>query len=238
MFDDPRDLMETFSPKNTLPPEIWNYLATDVKEAKKLTAEVLGFKSPELVGRIAPEIKPGRYTCQDLDKYPGLKLLFPSEIIRHLKPGGPPLVGNIPEFEIIPCRQLYFYTRLWEITKENRGKTKLDKDGYIVPLSWEGGIPFPRPSGEFKAQEIFYNFDKRSESFERCIALNGESYGFGKNLKIDKYNKYVANFIRLMGRSQFPPFGWFDERAKKNGEFNAYGNFLLEPRANKGTTIV
>ena len=98
MTDDPRDLMVTLPLKKTLPPEIWDYLATDIKEAKRLAAEILGFKSPDLVGRIAPEIKPGKYTYQDLDKYPGLRQLFPPEMIRHFRPGGPPLVGSIPEF--------------------------------------------------------------------------------------------------------------------------------------------
>ena len=48
--------------KDVLPPEIWDLVATDVEEAKKQTAEILGFRSPELVGKIAPEIKLGKYT--------------------------------------------------------------------------------------------------------------------------------------------------------------------------------
>jgi len=238
MLDDPKDLMVTYPLKDAVPPEVYNYLTFDIEEAKTLTEEIVGFRSPDLEGKIAPDIKPGKYTYQDLEKFPGLKDLFPSEFLVHIKPGGPPLVGNIPEFEIIPTRQLYWHPGICRATKQYLGKTKLDPSGYIVPRSWQGGIPFPRPSGKFKAQQIQYNFEKRVETFERCVTLNGEGMGYDKNLKMDKYIQYQANFIRLMGRSLFPPSGWFDERAKKNGEFHAFGNIMFEPRAQKGTVIL
>ena len=38
--------------------------------------------------------------------------------------------------------------------------------GYIKPETWEGGVPFPKPSGPFKAQEIMYNLEKRTFSWE------------------------------------------------------------------------
>jgi len=37
-----------------------------------------------------------------------------------------------------------------------------------------------------------------------------------------------------MGRTLFPPYGWFDERAEKRGEFSADAVEIFEPRANKG----
>ena len=209
-----------------------------MEEAKKLQEELVGFKSPDLVGKIAPEIKPGKYTYQDLESSPGLKELLPPEFLIHIKPGGPPLVGNIPEFEIVPTRQMYWYTRYGRATKDNLEKTKLDPDGYIVPMTWLGGAPFPRPSGNFKAQQVYYNFEKRTENFERCVTLNGESMSFDKNLKMDKRNLYQANFIKLMGRTMFPPYGWLDERAEENGEFSAFDSLVFEPRANRGTVVL
>ncbi len=239
MLDDPKDLIVTYPLKDAVPPEVYRMLTFDIEDAKMVTEEIVGFKSPDLVGNIAPEIKPGKYTYKDVEKSPGLRELFPPEFLSFIKPGGPPLVGSIPEFEIIPTRQLYWYPGICRLTKQNLGKAKLDQSGYIVPLSWQGGIPFPRPSGKFKARHVLYNFEKRSaETFERCVMLNGESMGYDKNLKMDKYNLYTANFIRLMGRSLFPPYGWFDERARKNGEFTAFGNTLFEPRASRGTVIL
>ena len=37
------------------------------------------------------------------------------------------------------------------------GKTKQDENGYIIPATFEGGYPFPRPSGPHKAMQIIYN---------------------------------------------------------------------------------
>ncbi len=238
IVDDPRDLMVTYPPKEILPPEIWEYLVVDVEEVKRLTAEIVGFKSPDLVGEIAPEIKPGKYTHHDLERLPGLKELFPPELRLHIKAAGPPLPCSIEEFEIIPTIQLYWYMRLCETTQRNLGKTKLDRDGYIVPRSWQGGYPFPRPSGPLKAQQVYYSFEKGAQTFDLCYGLRGEGLGVDRNLAVDKHAQYEANFTRLMGRTLLPPFGWFDKRAEKRGEFSAFGNIQYEPRANRGTAIL
>jgi len=238
LYDDPTDLMVTYPPKKVVPPEVWNYLKTDVEKAKSMTAELVGFKSPDLVGKIAPEIKPGKYTYKDLETIPGLKELIPPELVQQIRPGGPPVIAGIPEFEIIPTRQLYWYVRLCEATKKNLGKTKLDKDGYIDSMSWEGGFPFPQPSGKFKAQELLYSFQKRLGTSDMCYALRGESAAFNRNLKRDNYNQYDFNAIRLKGRTLFPPLGWLDERAKKNDEFQAFSTILYAPRSRRGTVYV
>ena len=153
-----------------------------MEEAKRQTAELVGFKSPDVVGKIAPEIKPGKYTYQDLEKSSGLKELFPPELQLHIRAAGPPLPCSIEEFEIIPTIQLYWYMRLCEATKQNLGKTKLDKDGYIVPRSWQGGYPFPRPSGELKAQQLYYSFEKRPGTYDFCYALRGEGLALTETL--------------------------------------------------------
>jgi hypothetical protein len=36
-----------------------------------------------------------------------------------------------------------------------------------------------------------------------------------RNLLVDKFNQLETNYIKLMGRTLFPPFGWFDKRAEK-----------------------
>jgi hypothetical protein len=41
-----------------------------------------------------------------------------------------------------------------------------------------------------------------------------------------------------MGRALFPPFGWFDERAEKRGEYTADATQIFEPRANRGTVTM
>jgi len=238
MIDDPTDLLATYPPKKALPSEISEFLIINVGEAKRQTEELMGFKAPDLVGKISPEIKPGKYTYKDLAQYPGLRELFPPEILLHIKPGGPPLIANIPEFEILPTRQLHRPNKFLDITRLNQGKTKLDKDGYIVPRSWQGGIPFPKPSGKYKAQQVYYNFEKKMESWDFNYFLPVEAMGFDKKFTMDHYAEGININIKLMGRALFPPFGWFDKRAERNGEFMANSTVLHNPRAQRGTVVL
>ena len=233
-FDDNRDLLKTYHPKDVLPSDIWKWMYFDVEEMKKQTAEILGFTAPELVGKIAPEIKPGKYTYKDVERYPGLKELFPPVVLTTIKAGGPPFVCYIMDFEIEPTRQLHWSLPVCKATKRNMGKTKLDKDGYIVPRSWQGGVPFPRPSGEFKARQVYYNMEKRSNNYDYCFRVTGEGFGLNKKHKIDGHYQYTQREIKLMGRAYLPPFGWFDRRAEEEGEFRATSRVMLEPRALRG----
>jgi len=235
LVDDPKDLIETYHPKDTLPPEVWNYMHFDVNEMKKKTAEIMGFTAPEKVGRIAPEIKPGKYTYKDLDKNPSLKELFPPTILRNIKAGGPPLSCMIQDFEIAPTVQFHWSLPICEATIKNLGKTRLDKDGYRVAFSWDGGVPFPRPSGKFEAQQVYYNFEKRAHQWDFSFLLTTEAYGLNRNLKIDNHMKMVGFWCKMMGRVFLPPFGWLDERAKENGEYKAYSIVIKAPRVNRGT---
>ncbi|MBW2539527.1 MAG: DUF1329 domain-containing protein [Deltaproteobacteria bacterium] len=236
--DDPTDLIAAYPLKDALPPEIYKLMTFDVEEAKRQTAEILGFKSPDLVGNIAPEIKPGKYTYKDVEKSPGFKELFPPEFLSFIKPGGPPLIASIPEFEIIPTRQFYWYPKLCEATRQNLGKTKLDPGGYIVPFTWQGGVPFPKPSGKFKARQVFYSFDKSYTSYDLCYSSKQEGLSFDRNLTRDKYTKSISNNIKFMGRTLFPPYGWLDAQAKRSGDFRAFTSAMLEPRSKKGLVLI
>ncbi len=232
--DDNTDLFVTFHPKDKLPPEMWKRMHWDIGQMQALWAEIVGFKAPDLVGKISPEIKPGKYTYKDLAKYPGLKELFPPYIAATIKAGGPPIICNLMDFEIEPTRQFHMALPTAEITKQNFGKSELDKDGYIVAGTWGGGYPFPRPSGKFKAQQVYYNFEKKVCNYDENYLLTGEGLSFDKNLKVDKYNAYARTVMLLMGRTFMEPYSWFDERAKKRGEFKTDVVRIYEPRANRG----
>jgi hypothetical protein len=238
LLDDKRELFETYHPKDVLPPEVWNLMHFDQNKMRQLWAELVGLTAPDLVGKIAPEIKPGKYTYKDVEQSPGLQKLFPPVVLKTIKAGGPPHIGNIMDFEIEPTSQFFMALPAAEITKRNLGKTKLDKDGYIVAGTWGGGIPFPKPSGKFKAQQIYYNYEKNCTQYDETYLLTGEAVSCGRNLKIDKYSKFVRTSLKLMGRSFLPPFGWFDNRAKRRGEFLADAIEIFEPRANRGMVIL
>ncbi len=239
LIDDPGSIADKFYPSKIMPPEVYAELSWDKKEMSDLWAEVVGFKAPDVVGKIAPEIKPGKYSYKDLDKYPGLKKLLPPEMLEvFIKPGGKPLAGNIPEFEIVPTRQYYIALPAARATKENMGKARQDEQGYIVSSSWDAGYPFPRPSGQFKAQQLISNYFMKYANYGNNYRVYALTKGFDKNLKIDYDGVSLLDSMRLAKRALFPPYGYYDKRAEKNGEEKAFFSIVLSPRDFKGTTVL
>ena len=229
IWDDPRPALETFGPKQVIPKEMYDGMIYDIETMKDLWEELVGFKSTDEVGKIAPEIKPGKYTYKDLDKYPGFKELMPAELYNRIKPGAPPLCGNIPEFEVVPTRQYYWALPVEEATKQNLGKTKLDAEGYLVQGTWQGGIPFPRPSGKFKAQQIMQNLEKRYMNFNNNQWQFAFGYGYDGNLQNDYKTIYSVLNLALSGRVD-KPVGFLDERAESVGEYKTVKLNLHAPR--------
>ena len=77
--------------------------------------------------------------------------------------------------------------------------------------------------------------EKRAHQWDFSYLLATESNSLDKNLTVDKYNKMLGYWCKMMGRVFLPPFGWLDERAKENGEYKAYSIVIQAPRANRGT---
>lgn len=236
-YDDPRPYLKEWGPKQVLPKELYEKLCYDEGKMKSLWTEVVGFRAPDVVGKIAPEIKPGKYTYQDLEKYPGLKQLMVPEYYKRIKPGGPPFTGDIPEFEIIPTRQYYWGLPIAEATQKNKGQTKLDKDGYMIKETWKGGYPFPMPSGPFKAQQVMYNLVNRYINWDRSYYIAGFADGYNKHLKRDFVGFIDGQFLKLGGRAMLPPYGWFDERAKAKSESHCMMARWLLPRDTAGMLV-
>lgn len=234
-YDDPRPYLTTFGPKQVLPKELYAKLVFDKDEMKQAWSDLIGFSAPERVGKIAPEITPGKYTYKDKDKYPGLKELMWADLYDRFNPGRPPHGGNIPEFEVIPTRQYYYALPVAEATKANLGKTKLDNQGYLVPDSWVSGYPFPKPSGQFKAQQVMYNIEKRYLSWGGNYYLLSFVHGYTKDLRNDFNGLYDVMHIKLAGRVMAEPKGWLDKRAETAGEFKHFLFGFQDPRDVAGT---
>ena len=203
---------------------------------KSLWAEVVGFRAPDVVGKIVPEIKPGKYTYKDKEKYPGFKELMWPELYKRFNPGAPPHVGNFPEIEIVPTRQYYWALPIAKETKKNIGHTKLDDQGYIIYDTYIAGFPFPRPSGEFKGQQIIYNWEKNYINGENALVLT-RAKGYTKNFAVDVEGTLQLARIRLHGRVLMEPYGYFDERARANREGYAMSMFYLSPRDMYGNVL-
>jgi hypothetical protein len=236
ILDDPRPIYKDLSYNKILPPEVYKKLTFDVGAMKNLWAEAVGFRAPDEVGKIAPEIKPGTYTYQDKEKSPGFKELLPPLLYDSFKPGAPPHAGNFPEIKIIPTRQYYWALPIAEATRKNMGKTKLNAEGYLITDSYVSGYPFPRPSGAFKAQEIMYNWEKRYYMWENSYVYQIQR-AWTKNLKVDYEGLSDLMLIRLHGRVLTEPFGWLDERARANEERSGFGFRFLAPRDMYGNAL-
>jgi hypothetical protein len=233
-YDDPRQLPST---KNIIPKELYEKLVFPVDEMKKEWAEAVGFKAPGVVGKKAPEIKPGKYTYKDLEKYPGFKELFWPEMHKRIKPGGPPHAGNIPEFEIVPTQQFYHSLPVSRMTKENASKVKTDGKGYLIWQTWEGGYPFPRPSGPHKALQIMYNVEKRYLSWDGSFLHYTRLGGYRKDLSQDFAGSNTVRHLKLGGRLAIEPYGWIDQRAKTRGEIKTFAMDYTAPRDAVGTAM-
>ena len=59
IYDDPRSIYEELPLEKVLPTETYNQHTYDVETMKRLGTEIVAFKSPDYVGKIAPEVKPG-----------------------------------------------------------------------------------------------------------------------------------------------------------------------------------
>jgi hypothetical protein len=236
-YDDPRSpYAGALSLKNRVPKEMYEKLVFPVDEMKKEWAAVVGFKAPDVVNKKCPDIKPGKYTYKDLEKYPCFKELFPSETYNRIKPGGPPHAGNIPEFEIVPTQQYYHSLPVARMTKENAPKVKTDEKGYLKWQTWDGGYPFPRPSGPNKALQVMYNVEKRYFGWDGSFTLFEFTGGYRKDLSVDFEGTDIVRHLKLTGRS-YEPLGWFDQRAKDKGEQRQFVMDFKGPRDYIGTAM-
>jgi len=233
-IDDPRPIQKNYGPGAVLPPEFWNHLTHDVQEMKDVWSALVGFKAPEVVGQIAPEITPGKYTLADVKNKPGLNELLIPPLKLRLRNPGPPYVCAIEAFEIIPTRQLYWGLPIAEATRKNKGKAKLDKDGFIIAETWMAGYPFPQPEGKYKARKLIYNHLSKYSNWGGDQAWYIKGFGFNKNLRTESDNSIEVIGLRAHGRVLFEPYGWVSAAAEKRSQKSIAAAVYNSPRDVKG----
>ena len=236
MLDDPRPWMANLSYKKVLPHELYEKLTYTVGAMKDLWAEIVGFKAPDVVGKIAPEIKPGTYSYKDKEKYPGFRELMIPDHYERFNPGRPPLAGNFPEIKIFPTRQYYWSLPIAEATRKNAGHAKFDDKGIVREETYVAGYPFPRPSGKLKANQIVSNWQRRYWGWESQY-VSQVVKGFTSSLREDNIIIAEAPFARFKGRVIVAPYGWFDKRAEELSEDRTFVFKYLAPRDMFGNVI-
>jgi hypothetical protein len=236
-LDDPAPFYKNIEGfKKVMPPDAYKKVTYDVDTMKRVWAEVVGFRAPDVVGKAFPEIKPGKYTLQDKTKYPFEKLMWKHLYDRFNAPpkSGPRHVCYFTEFEIVPTRQYYHALPVGEATKKHMGTVKQDGQGYIINDTYVAGFPFPRPDGPHKAQQIIYNWDK---SYNLDTEYYWEHvFGYTKDLRNDYEGMATAYQARLQGRVK-DPMAWLDTRAKDQQELKVFQYMSQAPRDLFGNVI-
>jgi len=167
-----RPVFTDLSIKKVLPPDAYAQVAYTEEEMRNIWAEVVGFRSPEVVGKFPPRSSPASYTYQDKEKYPG-----PQRAAWSLTPmnvsgrDNHPLRAIFSEMEIIPTRQYYYSLPIGQATQKYAGATKLDENGYIIEDSYASGLPFPVHQGS--SSSTMCTLDKRYLGSDNSTSFSG-----------------------------------------------------------------
>ncbi len=232
-FDDPRPYRNVLTMKKIMPPAVYAKLSGNEEEMKKVWADTVGFKAPDVVGKAAPQIVPGKYTYKDKDRLPFKELMLPQHYFR-FAPQAPPHAANFSEIIVVPTHQYFWHTRIAEASKSSTAK--MDAQGYLVPGSDKGGFPFPKPSGPNKAIQVLYNWIKRYMGGDSQHGLQvGKGYNRNMTIDFDTLNDFYT--VRCQGRVYMEPYGWLDDRAEKNGEQRSFYFGQLAPRDLYGNVV-
>ena len=218
--------------KKFIPAKIWDQITVDQDASRAAWEKAVGFRSKDVVGQIAPEIKPGKYSLTDKEKLPFKELMTPHHYQRFNSPGQaglPKHIGYFTEFEVVETQQIWHAEAVAKATIERVGKTQLDDDGYILYKTHVAGYAFPRPSGNHKAMQILYNLHtggagpESSMNYDITIGVNSRG-------RIDHEGTASYFWLLTHGRVMYPPLGWFDKRAEKEDEALITLYTVLSPR--------
>jgi hypothetical protein len=193
--------------KKFIPPKIWDQITVDQEASRAAWERAVDFRAKDVVGRIAPEIKPGKYTLADKERLPFKELMTPYHYRRFNQPrqeGLPKHIGYFTDFEVIETQQIWHAEAVADATIEHMGKTQLDGDGYILYKTHIAGYAFPRPSGKHKAMQILYNLHTGGVGPES--AMNYDiTIGVNSKGKIDHEGTASYLWLLTQGRVMYPP---------------------------------
>jgi len=215
-----------------IPPKIWDQITVDQEASRAAWEKAVGFRARDVVGQIASEIKPGKYTLADKEKFPFKELMTPYHYQRFNQPGRdglPKHIGYFTDFEVIETQQIWHAEAVANATIEHMGKTQLDEDGYILYKTHVAGYAFPRPSGKHKAMQVLYNLHTGGAGPESGMNYD-ITIGVNSRGKIDHQGTASYLWLLTQGRVMYPPLGWFDKRAEKEGEALITLYTVLSPR--------
>jgi hypothetical protein len=119
----------------------WDWVTQDPELAKEW-AEALGFKTKDIVGKVAPDIKPGMVIdSNNYKNYPGLKELLPKSVYDRFDPNS---YAPLAPMKIKTTDQYHPSRGYLKKTLESARTVHIGKDGLTLE-GYVGGLPFIHP---------------------------------------------------------------------------------------------
>lgn len=119
----------------------WAWESQDPQLAKDWE-NMLGYKAPDLVGKVAPEINPGMVIdSKNYKDYPGLKDLLPESLYNRLDPNA---YAPLAPIKIVKTDQYHFSRGFLNKSLVNSKTCRFAEDQLTI-VEYQGGFPFLPP---------------------------------------------------------------------------------------------
>lgn len=205
----------------------WSWETQDPKLAEDW-AEMLGFKAPDKVGKVAPEIKPGMVIdSSNYKNYPGLKELLPKSLYDRLDPNS---YAPLAPIKIVKTDQYHFSRGFLEKSLKSAKTCKLGEDG-LTMVGFQGGFPFLPPKSGIELIQFVDNSYLGDTFAMRPMRLRL----YGRKNKPERELRQNLNVVRYHGCTD-----WRLEGIQPNPEgiFYVVSGVFIYPRDLSGTAYV
>lgn len=190
-------------------------------------AKMRGFKAPDIVGKVAPEIKPGMVIdANNYTQFPGLKELLPECIYSRFDPNS---YAPVTPIKIVETDQYHLSRGYLEKTLENAKTCKLAADGISLE-GYIGGMPFIHPKTGAELVQLLDN------------AYLGDSFAmrpmrlllYNKKNEFEREIRQNLNVLRYKGCTDWKK----DEIDNPKNLMYAVSGTFVYPRDLSGTAYV
>ncbi|MBW1903407.1 MAG: DUF1329 domain-containing protein [Deltaproteobacteria bacterium] len=205
----------------------WSWESQDPQLAKDW-AKMVGFNAKDLVGKVAPDIKPGMVIdSSNYKDYPGLKKLLPKSLYDRFDPGS---YAPLAPMKIAETDQYHISRGFMEKTLESAKTCKLAEDGLTL-VGYAGGFPFLNPKNGNELMQYVDNSYLGDTFAMRPMRLRL----YGKKNKPERELRQNLNVVRYKGCTDWRPDGL---KPNPDGVNYVVSGVFIYPRDLSGTSYV
>ena len=177
----------------------WAWQTKDPQLAEDF-AKMLGFKTKDMVGKVAPEIKPGMtIDSSNYTQYPGLKDLLPDALYNRFDPKS---YSPLAPMKIAETSQYHLGRGWMQKSMETAKSAKIGADGLTLE-GYQGGYPFMHPKNGVELVQWLDN-DYLGDTFAmRPMRLRL----YNRANKPEREMRKELNILRYTGCTDWMPQG-------------------------------